>query len=1096
MGKRILLFAILSTLLLLNLSVFAQESAVKGNLGGTVVDSTGALVPGAKVTLTGPTGSATATSGDEGGFMFTRLDPGMYTVKVEKTGFKASDVKGIEVNIGRTASLKVQLSPGAATEIIEVSATAITVDTQSTASGANLSDAFYASVPVPRNVSGLFYVAPGVADSGGAGRPNPSISGASGLENMYVADGVNITDSAFGGIGTFTRVYGSVGTGINLTFIKEVQVKTGGFEPQYGQATGGVVQIVTKSGSEHYHGMLAGYFAPVNTQAAHPQIDDLRNRKVGGDLLSANGPDTGLAAGPGSYDASIELGGYIPGFRNNLFFFGSYNPTLDTDFSVPPQFAGSPQIQSVRAPVGLFTLLGGKPIYARQWTNNYSGKLTVKLNEKNNFEFSVFGDPAKTNNSAFRVVNAQNTSVFSSLDFGTRNVVGRWSGTLSPTWLVNASGTWKHGVFTETPQNPNVFNVVDRTVSGLTPTLQGLGFVENNIADNYAFAADTSKTFHFGGTHTVAFGVNYQNQNYDDVKSRTGGTFTVPDLGAARNLAVYGCAAANPSDPTCPIGRQTNATFSLTSRPTCTLCPQYNAPDGTIKRVVAQSSRGEYGPPTVATEGRYYAAYIGDTWNINKFVTVNMGLRTEQFKMSGTDLHYSFTDNWAPRFGISVDPKGDRKSKIYANFARYNYQMPLDASIRSLSSELDLFGMRFAPASSGGFVTLNPDGSLNIIPDAAHLMNSIAGGSGGASFVSAQAGGNLEGVATGTKMQYEDEWIAGYERDFGHGIVFSARYLDRRLRRVVEDMGGVSPEAADFGAPFTQIFLIGNPSRNLDLFTNEPKPTVQANGAACPSGNVSNTDANGFPFATGLQACWGTNLSGVNGLDAGSPVADGIPDGFADPVRNYQAVEIELNKSFSSGWLMRANYRVARLNGNYEGAFRNDNGQTDPSISSLFDFTTGQLGLLGDQFAIGPLNTDRRHVVNGFFSYTFDKTRVKGLTLGTGIRVQNGTPVSEFGNHPAYGNAGEVPVGGRGKLGRTPVSGQADLHAEYARKLTERYSLRMGADLFNVADIQPVTAFDQNRDLSFQPTNSNTDFRSIVAYQRPFYARFAVKLQF
>ena len=59
------------------------------------------------------------------------------------------------------------------------------------------------------------------------------------------------------------------------------------------------------------------------------------------------------------------------------------------------------------------------------------------------------------------------------------------------------------------------------------------------------------------------------------------------------------------------------------------------------------------------------------------------------------------------------------------------------------------------------------------------------------------------------------------------------------------------------------------------------------------------------------------------------------------PVRNYQAVEIEVNKGFSNGWLMRANYRVARLRGNYEGAFRNDNGQTDPSISSLFDFTTG-----------------------------------------------------------------------------------------------------------------------------------------------------------
>jgi hypothetical protein len=335
-------------------------------------------------------------------------------------------------------------------------------------------------------------------------------------------------------------------------------------------------------------------------------------------------------------------------------------------------------------------------------------------------------------------------------------------------------------------------------------------------------------------------------------------------------------------------------------------------------------------------------------------------------------------------------------------------------------------------------------------------------------------------------MQYEDEWIAGYERDFGHGIIFSARYVDRRLRRVVEDMGGVSPEAANIG--FVQVFQIGNPSSSTDVFTNMKNPVVQNQGAAC-AGTISDTDVNGFLYANGKQACF-TDFTG------GDAIPDGIPDGFANPVRNYQAVEIEMNKSFSKGWLMRANYRVARLAGNYEGAFRNDNGQTDPSISSLFDFTTGVLGLLGDQFAIGPLNTDRRHVVNGFFSYTFDKGMVRGLTLGTGVRVQNGTPVSEFGNHPAYGNAGEVPIGGRGFLGRTPVTGQVDLHTEYAKKLTERYSLHLGADLFNVADTQPIRSFDQNRDLSFQAPFSNTDFRSITGYQNPFYARFAVKVQF
>src|SRR4029077_3713792 len=104
-------------------------------------------------------------------------------------------------------------------------------------------------VPVQRSVSSLFYLSPAAADGIGGGRDNPSISGGSALDNLYVADGVNITDSAFGGIGTFSRSYGALGTGINTSFIKEVQVKTAGFEPQYGQSQGGIVNIVTQSGS-------------------------------------------------------------------------------------------------------------------------------------------------------------------------------------------------------------------------------------------------------------------------------------------------------------------------------------------------------------------------------------------------------------------------------------------------------------------------------------------------------------------------------------------------------------------------------------------------------------------------------------------------------------------------------------------------------------------------------------------------------------------------------------------------------------------------------------------------------------------------------
>src|ERR1700704_945218 len=208
MGKRILLGVyglILS--LFLGLAAVAQDSSVKGNLGGTVVDSTGAVIPGAKVTLSGPTGTQTVNSEGDGNFLFSRLAPGTYSLKVEKQGFKAADAKAIQVEVGRTSNLKMRLEPGAATETIEVSAEAVTIDTASTASGSNLSDTFYSKVPTPRNVSGLFYVAPGVSDSGGSGRANPSISGGSGLENLYIADGVNITDAAFGGLGIFTRQY-------------------------------------------------------------------------------------------------------------------------------------------------------------------------------------------------------------------------------------------------------------------------------------------------------------------------------------------------------------------------------------------------------------------------------------------------------------------------------------------------------------------------------------------------------------------------------------------------------------------------------------------------------------------------------------------------------------------------------------------------------------------------------------------------------------------------------------------------------------------------------------------------------------------------
>src|SRR6476620_4544405 len=164
--KTVAALAVLALLTAFTVPAFAQgsaESSVRGNLSGTVVDSSGAVVTGAKVTISGPTGTKSDTTNSDGQFLFPLLSPGFYSLKVEKGSFKTADVRGLEVVTGKTSNVRVGMVAAQATEVVEVSGNAITVDTTSTAVSANLTDTFYQAVPVARGVAGLFYASPGVS---------------------------------------------------------------------------------------------------------------------------------------------------------------------------------------------------------------------------------------------------------------------------------------------------------------------------------------------------------------------------------------------------------------------------------------------------------------------------------------------------------------------------------------------------------------------------------------------------------------------------------------------------------------------------------------------------------------------------------------------------------------------------------------------------------------------------------------------------------------------------------------------------------------------------------------------------------------------
>jgi hypothetical protein len=1104
-------------LLLVAFNVSAQQQgSITGGLNGEITDSTGAILPGVTVTLAGPQGTRVVTTDSLGRYSVTGLTPGFYDVTVEMGGFRKVESKHNEVVVGSSSTLNLSLQTGSVAEVVEVTAAAVSIDTQSTAVTTNLTDQFYNSVPVPRNVSAIFYAAPGVATGQVAGSPNqigpgaanPSIGGASGLENLYVVDGVTITDQAFGSIGTYNRYHGSLGTGINLAFIKEVDVKTTAFEPEYGKATGGIVQIVTKSGSNNYHGALAAYFGPGSWYASRYQYYQFGYQQVTPPSF-LNTPQ---------YDAAFELGGYVPHFKDKFFFFGAFNPSLNQTTLLANPTAPAPSVALGALQYSTTTL-------------SWAGKLTFKLGAVTTFEASSFGDPSKHNGLPLAVGQSALSSLFpqttaSSWQFGSRDSVARINTAITSTWTADASYAYNYNHFNEYPAT-NDYGITDASGNSLASAtgsvVTGLGAYEPSKNNTYSIAVNTSKTFGFLGQHVFSAGYAYDHTNFLDLPSRSGPLFPIPN----QNAAGQTLSDLFSNIPARAIGAMTNALFRVSATNissdltqtdrTCTICPV----NSHGQQIYASINRGTYQGLNVNAAGRYHTAYGNDVYQMNRFITINAGVRWEQERIAGNLLKYTFTGSWSPRIGINIDPVGDHKSKLFFNFGRNYWAMPLDAAIRQLGNEQDDTSYAFAPVIGAG-------GLITVIPDAAHNLNGLPRSTSASGVVSkfgapSFASSTGEGILPATKGEYEDEYVIGVEHELTPSIVVKARWTDRRLPRIIEDIGSQSPEGSTISSNF--VGGIANPTAGTDIAVNEQEVTyTQAQFLAKnPSGNPTAgqyvppvtgcTAANdtffavGGPFIDGRnQQVGGACFSNLATMDG--PPADGVPDGFANPVRRYQAAEFEVDKRFSNHWLAVVNFRWGTLYGNYEGAYRNDNGQSDPGISSLFDFTAGKLNLLGDQFANGDLSTDRRTVGNLFLSYNIGSDtpfmhRARGLTFGTGLRGQSGVPLSILGDHPIYLNQGEVPIGGRGSAGRTPSTMQLDLHTDYPVPLgrfSDKYKLKLAMDMFNVTNSQFTTGRVQYTQTTASavgvPPPLNLDYNRPTSFQTPFYARGSIRFEF
>ncbi len=232
----------------------ALAAQTTGGIVGRVTDEAGGVLPGVSVEARSPAlqGSRTAVTDSTGSYHLALLPPGDYTVTFTGQGFATQNKQGVAVSLSKDSTLNVELGAALAEEITVTGAVPL-VDTTSSALGTNLNASTIQTLPTARNYSAVVQITPGVASDANpdnAGQSSITVYGSTGAENVFYIDGVNTTGVE----------YGFQGKELNFEFIQEVDVKTGGYEAEYGRSTGGIINVITKSGGNEFHGDVFGYF--------------------------------------------------------------------------------------------------------------------------------------------------------------------------------------------------------------------------------------------------------------------------------------------------------------------------------------------------------------------------------------------------------------------------------------------------------------------------------------------------------------------------------------------------------------------------------------------------------------------------------------------------------------------------------------------------------------------------------------------------------------------------------------------------------------------------------------------------------------------
>jgi len=742
---------------LLAMTLFAWPAAAqeqRGSIEGVVKDSTGAVLPGVTVEArAGGSGVLSTTSNESGNFRFPSVLPGLYEVSANLAGFKAAKVAGVEVKLGSVKSVEFNLQLATVSENVTVTAESPIVDVKSSGKSTNIRAEQVSLLPHGRDFTTLVTQAPGVNNE--TKSAGVMIDGAAAAENRYVIDGIETTN-IIGGLS---------GQNVLADFVEEVQVKSTGYPAEFGGSTGGVINVLTKSGTNSLHGSGLMYFQG-SSLTAEPNKS---LRAVFGDATKAEyhtyPKDDQTRVEPG-----VSLGG--PVLLNKMWYYAAYQPTVqDTKRHVDTATTGFPTA----------TTSDTEQKFQQQYltanaTNQVGNKLRTRVAFNNSWNKTTGllaaiagGDPA--------------TTIYTK---GTRNPNYSLSGTADYTVGPNLVVSGRLGRFLRNAHDFNVNSDVRYCFANSTTNI-GMPGVPASEQHNAGYCSGPSNS---GTEHDL------QTRNYGQIDAtwfgkaagqhQVKGGFQIDRR--ANDVATGGLAHT--------VNLNWGANLNGVAGPFGYYEVQSNVPEPKLG-IITQGN----------VQSNVYGVFVQDTWSLSNRLTVNLGIRTESENVPAytTDpsiapnpIKFGWGDKTAPRAGFSYDLKGDGRSKVYGSWGIFYDIFKLNMPRGSFGG--DKWVSYYYTLDTPNFEGLDPTSDCN-----PHCPGTFLGST---DFRQPSVTPGQDVAPPGTiKPMRTQELSFGFEHQLSNTTALTVRYVRKNLDRAIDDVGDLVSGA--------EAYIIANPGEGL-----------------------------------------------------------------------------------------------------------------------------------------------------------------------------------------------------------------------------------------------------------------------------------------